>query len=369
MSLRPLPRRGRPFHNFDWVLIVSAAAIAAMGVFEIYSAAMTTQWQDAWSKQLLWLGLGALLFLAMSWVDYRWLVNQSPLFYLVGVALLTGMLFFAEPINGSRRWLALPGGASLQVSEFMKVVLVLVVARYFSNFTSAGISLRRILAAAVIFAVPILLVQRQPDMSTALSYAPLFGMGVFLSGIRWKYAVAAVLVLMLAAPAGWWALKPYQRERLTAFMHPEENVRGVGYQPMQSRIAVGAGGIWGQGFARGTQTQLRFLPVPHTDFVFAAFAEESGFVGVFFAMTLYFALMMRIVNSAKTAADAAGTLIAMSVAALLLFQLLVNVGMVVNKMPVTGMPPPLMSYGGSGTIAFLMLLGLVNNVRLRRFTN
>lgn len=369
MSLRPLPRRGRPFHNFDWVLIAAAVLIAALGVLEIYSAALATQWQDAWSKQLLWLGLGALLFLAMSWIDYRWLVDQAFVFYAAGVVLLIVLLLFAEPVNGSRRWLALPGGVSFQVSEFMKVVLVLVTARYFRNFTTESIRLRDVSCAAAIFALPVLLVQRQPDMSTALSYAPLLGMGVFLSGIRWKHAAAAVLVLMLAAPVGWLTLKPYQQERLTAFMHPEDDVRGAGYQPLQSRIAVGAGGIWGQGFARGTQTQLRFLPVPHTDFVFAAFAEESGFVGVFLAMTLYFALMMRIVHNARSAADAAGMLIAMSVAALLLFQLLVNVGMVVNKMPVTGIPLPLMSYGGSGAAAFLMLLGLVNNVRLRRFTN
>ena len=369
MSLRPLPKRGRPFHDFDWVLIGAAALIAALGVLEIYSAALATQWQDAWSKQLIWLGLGALLFLAMSWIDYHWLVNRAAVFYGLAIVLLAGLLLFAEPVNGARRWLPLPGGLSLQVSEFVKVVLVLVVARYFGNFTTARIRFREALYAGAIFAAPALLVQHQPDMSTALSYAPLLGMGILLSGIRWKHAAAAVLVLMLAVPAGWWALKPYQQERIVAFMHPEDDLRGAGYQPLQSRIAVGAGGIWGQGFARGTQTQLRFLPVPHTDFVFAAFAEESGFVGVFLAMALYFALTMRIVHNARTAADAAGMLIAMSVAALLLFQLLVNVGMVVNKMPVTGIPLPLMSYGGSGTVAFLMLLGLVNNVRLRRFTN
>ncbi len=369
MSLRPLPRQELPFHNFDWVLIGATALIAALGVLEIYSATLATPWQDAWFKQLLWLGLGALLFLAMSWIDYRWLVDQAAVFYGVAVVLLVGLLLFADPVNGSRRWLALPGGLSLQVSEFVKVVLVLVVARYLGNLTTGRIRLREVLYVAAIFAVPALLVQRQPDMSTALSYAPLLGMGIFLSGIRWKHAAAAVLALMLAVPAGWWALKPYQRERITAFMHPEDDLRGAGYQPLQSRIAVGAGGVWGQGFARGTQTQLRFLPIPHTDFVFAAFAEESGFVGVFFAMALYFALMMRIVHNARKASDAAGMLIAMSVAALLLFQLLVNVGMVVNKMPVTGMPLPLMSYGGSSALAFLMLLGLVNNVRLRRFTN
>ncbi len=369
MSLRPLPKQGRPFHNFDWTLIGTAVSIAVLGVLEIYSTTLVTHWQGIHFKQLIWLGLGALLFLGMSWIDYRWLVDRAAVFYGVAIVMLALLLFFADPINGSRRWLPLPGGVSLQVSEFVKVVLVLVVARYFRNFTTERIRFREILYAAVIFSVPFLLVQSQPDMSTALSYMPLFAMGVFLSRIRWKHAAAIVLALVLAVPVGWWAIKPYQRERIVAFMHPEKYLQDAGYQSLQSRIAVGAGGIWGQGFARGTQTQLRFLPVPHTDFILAAFAEESGFVGVFFAMALYFALMMRIVHNAKIASDADGMLIAMSVAALLLFQLLVNVGMVVNKMPITGIPLPLMSYGGSSALSFLMLLGLVNNVRLRRFTN
>ena len=170
-------------------------------------------------------------------------------------------------------------------------------------------------------------------------------------------------------PLVWRSLEPYQQARLTTFMDPEQDPRGQGYQSLQSKIAVGAGGIWGQGFARGSQTQLRFLPVPHTDFVFAAYAEETGFVGVAIALTLYFALLMRIVHNAQTASDTQGTIVCMGVAALLLFQVVVNVGMVVNKMPVTGIPLPLMSYGGSSTLTTFMLLGLVNNVRMRRFAN
>lgn len=369
MSTRPLTTGARTLRDCDWVLIGLIALIALLGVLEIYSATRTTRWQDAYSRQVIWLCLGAVLFCAMSSIHYRWLIDQAAVFYGVALVMLVGVLFFAEPINGSRRWTSLPGGLSIQVSEFVKVVLVLVVARYFSNFTSRNIRLREILYAGAIFSVPVLLVQLQPDMSTALSYAPLLGIGIFLSGFRWKHAAAAVLAAVLVLPIGWWAIKPYQRERIATFMNPEEDTQGAGYQSLQSRIAVGAGGIWGQGFVLGTQTQLRFLPVAHTDFVFAAFAEESGFIGVFFVMGLYFVLIMRIVHNARVASDAAGMLIAMSVAALLLFQLLVNVGMVVNKVPVTGIPLPLMSYGGSNTLAFLMLLGLVNNVRLRRFTN
>ena len=369
MSRRPATGPDRTLVDFDWVLVGLIALIATLGVLEIYSATLATRWQDAYSRQLIWLGLGAVMFWVMSSIDYHWLVDQAAVFYGVAVALLLGILLFTDPINGSRRWIPLPGGLSLQVSEFVKVVLVLVVARFFSNFALRRIRFRDVLRGVAIFAVPVLLVRSQPDLSTALSYTPLLGIGVFLSGLRWKHAAAAALAAVLVVPVGWWMLKPYQQERIITFMNPENDPRGAGYQPLQAKIAVGAGGIWGQGFARGTQTQLRFLPVPHTDFVFAAFAEESGFVGVLFAMALYFALLMRIVHNAQAASDASGMLITMSVAALLLFQLLVNVGMVANKMPVAGIPLPLMSYGGSNTLAVLMLLGLVNNVRLRRFAN
>jgi rod shape determining protein RodA len=175
------------------------------------------------------------------------------------------------------------------------------------------------------------------------------------------------MIALLAAPAAWFALQPYQRARLVNFADPSRDPRGAGYQVIQSRIAVGDGGMWGQGVTHGTQTQLRFLPVPHTDFIFSAFAEEHGFVGVVVVLGLYFLLLMQIVQNAQTAPDRAGMYICMGVATLLLFHLLVNVGMVVGMMPVTGIPLPLMSSGGSNMLSVLTMLGLVNNVRLRRF--
>ncbi len=170
-------------------------------------------------------------------------------------------------------------------------------------------------------------------------------------------------------PVGWYFLKDYQKARLITFLDPTSDHRGRGYQVIQSKIALGHGGIWGEGVTHGTQTQLRFLPVPHTDFIFSAFAEEHGFVGVVVVLGLYFLLLMQIVQNAQTAPDRAGMYICMGVATLLLFHLLVNVGMVVGSMPVTGIPLPLMSSGGSNTFSIFMMLGLVNNVRLRRFVS
>jgi rod shape determining protein RodA len=275
--------------------------------------------------------------------------------------LLVGRLVF-----GSKRWIRI-FGASFQISEFVKLVIVLLVARYLSELRSDGIGPRDLLRLGGLVVVPTVLVMLQPDLGTALTYLPILAVGVFLAGIQWRYFVYIVMAAALLLPAGWFVLKDYQRARLVTFLDPAQDPRGAGYQVIQSKIAVGDGGVWGQGLTRGTQTQLRFLPVPHTDFIFSAFAEEHGFVGVGVALGLYFLLLMQIVDNAQRAPDRAGMYVCMCVAALLLFHLLVNVGMVVGRMPVTGIPLPLMSSGGSNMFSVFMMLGLVHSVRLRRF--
>jgi rod shape determining protein RodA len=193
--------------------------------------------------------------------------------------------------------------------------------------------------------------------------------GAFFAGLQWKHAVATLLLLAFLLPAGWFFLKDYQKARLVSFQDPGRDPLGSGYQVIQSKIAVGSGGMWGKGVTHGSQTQLRYLPVSHTDFIFSAFAEEHGFVGVVVVLGLYFLLLMQIVHNAQTASDRAGMYICLGVGALLLFHLLVNVGMLVGRIPVTGIPLPLMSYGGSSSLSVFLMLGLVNNVRLRRFVN
>jgi rod shape determining protein RodA len=199
---------------------------------------------------------------------------------------------------------------------------------------------------------------------------PVLLVGLFLGGIRWKQASILVLVGLLAIVPVWHkGLKPYQKARLTSFRHPEDDPKGTGYQIQQSLIAVGDGGIWGRGATKGTQTQGDFLPIPYTDFIFAAFCEEHGFVGAVFVLLLYFLILMRLIQNAQTAADLSGTLLVMGFVAVLIFQIAVNVGMVVGLMPVTGIPLPLMSYGGSSVLFTFLALGIVMNVRMNRFVN
>jgi rod shape determining protein RodA len=194
-------------------------------------------------------------------------------------------------------------------------------------------------------------------------------MGLFLGGLKWKHAVAILLLIALMLPVGYKVLKPYQRDRLTSFLEPEADYHGSGYQVIQSLIAVGSGGLLGKGTGQGTQIQGSFLPIPQTDFIFAAFAEEHGFLGAIAILLLYFAVLMRLVHNAQTAPDRAGTFVVMGVVAVLAFHIMVNVGMVVGFMPVTGIPLPLMSYGGSSVLFMFLALGLVMNIRMRRFVN
>jgi len=253
------------------------------------------------------------------------------------------------------------------VSEFVKIVLILLIARYMTELKSDRLEASDLWKLAGLVLVPMLLVMRQPDLGTALTYLPILGAGVLFAGLRWRYLVVIALVVALVLPLSWHFLKDYQKARLESFLDPSQDPQGSGYQVIQSKIAAGSGGMWGKGVTRGSQTQLQFLPVPHTDFIFSAFAEEHGFVGVVVMLGLYFVLLMQMVQNAQTAPDRAGLYVCMGVCALLLFHILVNIGMVVGRMPVTGIPLPLMSYGGSNILSFFLMLGLVNNVRLWRF--
>jgi rod shape determining protein RodA len=310
------------------------------------------------------------LFWVISTVDYHNLLSQAPVYYVISLLLLVLIYFIGQTVLGGRRWIRLPGGFHFQVSEFVKLVIIALVARYLTEPRQESNQLAGIGKVAALVAVPFVLVAKQPDLGTALTYLPVLGIGVFLAGMPFRYwAALGVLGVGACIFSYQYILEDYQRGRIVSFMNPEADPRGSGYQVVQSKIAIGSGGIRGRGVTQGTQTQLRFLPVPHTDFIFATLGEEHGFAGVVFVLVLYFWLLMQIVQNAQAAPDRAGMFVCMGVAALLLFHLLVNVGMVVGLMPVTGIPLPLMSFGGSSMLSVFLMLGFVNNVRLRRFVN
>ena len=355
--------------DFDWAMFLLVLVICAVGVLQIFSATHATVFQDAWWKQMIYIVAGIFLMLIMTAMDYHALMQRVYPLYITSVVLLVAVLVVGKRAWGSTRWLPLPGGVHLQVSEFAKIVIVLLVARFLIEIRTDVLQLRDLLKIGAIIVLPMALIAKEPDLGTSLTYIPILGVGVFLAGMQWRYWAAIAVIAVVILPIAFTSLQPYQKARIVSFLDPERDPKGTGYQLIQSKIAVGAGGTWGKGVTHGSQTQLRFLPVPHTDFIFSAFAEEHGFVGVMFMLILYFALLMQIVHNGQTAPDRAGMFICMGVGALLLFHILVNVGMVVGRMPVTGIPLPLMSYGGSSIWSTFLMLGLVNSVRVRRFVN
>ena len=360
-------RENFPIFGAFLVLLIFVLIICGVGVVQIHSATEHTKFAGAHIRQVYWVIGGVAAMFLMSLINYQALLDQVHWMYIASIASLMAVMIFWQKYLGARRWIRMPGGQHFQPSEWVKLILILAVAKYFADLHQKDLSWPDFFKAGAIVGIPMLMVLRQPDLGTALTYLPIAVMGLFLGGLHWKQAAIVLLAGGLMMPLAWHVLKPYQRERLVSFMQPEADSQGSGYQVIQSLIAVGSGGIWGS--AETSQTHLAFLPVPQTDFIFAALSEEHGFVGALGVLLLYFIVLMRLIQNAQTAPDRAGTFVVMGVVAVLSFHILVNVGMVVGFMPVTGIPLPLMSYGGSSVLFMFLALGIVMNVRMRRFVN
>ncbi len=364
-------RRFMSFRDFDWSLFGLVALLCTISVFEIYSATLHTKYVGFHTKQIYWIVAGVIAMFIFAKIDYHKLIDWVPWAYGVCLISLVAVKLVGTKVLGARRWIRI-GPMHFQPSEWVKLILILAVARYFANLGGRSLTWRDIAKSFALVGLPMLLVLVQPDMGTALTYTPILIAGLFLGGINIRQSLILVTCATVLVAGAWTSgkvLKPYQKARLTSFINPDNDPKGSGYQIRQSLIAVGSGGIWGKGAAKGTQTQGDFLPIPHADFIFAAFGEEHGFVGAVFVLLLYFSILMRLIQNAQTAADLPGSLIIMGIVAVLTFQIAVNVGMVIGFMPVTGIPLPLMSYGGSSVLFTFLALGVVMNVRMRRFVN
>jgi rod shape determining protein RodA len=296
----------RFLRDIDWTLLILSLVLCAIGILQIYSATQSTSEAERWWKQALYVVAGLFVFFLVSQIDYHTLLGQSPMLYAIFGLILVLLLILSRVVLGAKRWIALGGGFKLQPSEFMKLILILMVARYIAELKSDSLDLRELAKLSALVLVPFGLVCLQPDLGTALCYLPILGVGILLAGLTRQQAIALILVFVLVVPVGWFFLKDYQKARITSFLDPASDPQGSGYQVIQSKIAVGSGGMWGLGVTRGLQIQLRFLPFAHTDFIFAAFAEEHGFVGVVTVLGLYFLLLMQILQNAQTAPDRAG---------------------------------------------------------------
>jgi rod shape determining protein RodA len=364
-------RRLLTFRDFDWTLLGMVLLLCALSVMQVHSATLHTRFSGFVVRQLMWIAVGLVGMIVLSKIDYHRLLDWSQWAYWVFLLALVVVKVAGRKVLGARRWIAL-GPFQFQPSEWVKLVLVLAVARYFANIGGRNLTWKEIFKAFALVGVPMVLVLVQPDLGTTLTYAPILVAGLFLGGISLRQSAILMLAGVVLVAGAWSSgkvLKPYQKARLTSFINPDNDPKGSGYQIRQSLIAVGSGGLWGKGTENGSQTQGYFLPIPYTDFIFAAFSEEHGFVGAIFVLLLYFLILMRLIQNAQTAADLPGSLIIMGLVAVLTFQIAVNVGMVIGFMPVTGIPLPLMSYGGSSVLFTFLALGVAMNVRIRRFVN
>jgi rod shape determining protein RodA len=358
----------RLYFHIDWALVVALLALCGMGVLMIYSATQTSA-PRLYISQLYALALGAIALVVTLSIDYRTLADRSHLIYLGLLALLVYVMLFGIVRGGARRWISL-GAFNLQPSEFARIAVALVLAKYFGESRRGSPTVADLAIAGGLALVPVLLIMRQPDLGTAVTVIPVFLAIAYVAGLPTRILAVAAIVAVLAAPVAWkFVLKDYQRQRVLTFVDPSKDTRGAGYQQIQARITTGSGGLWGKGFMKGTQGQLRFLPVAHNDFIFSVWGEEQGFVGVIVALGLYLFVIIRSLDAARLAKDRLGSYLVLGILAGFTFQVLYNISMSAGLAPVKGLTLPLMSYGGSSLIATLAGFGLILNVRMRRFTN
>jgi rod shape determining protein RodA len=321
-----------------------------------------------WGTQLYAIGLGVIAMLVTLSIDYRAFTDKSHLIYIALIAVLLYVMFFGMVQMGARRWIPLKL-FNLQPSEFAKIGVALVLAKFYGENRGAPQWTDLAIGGALTL-LPLALIAKEPDLGTAVVLLPVFVAIAYLAGMRLRVLGIVFLALVLAAPVAWtFVLRPYQKSRISTFLDPSQDAKGAGYQQIQARITVGSGGLTGKGFRKGTQGQLRFLPVAHNDFIFSVLAEEQGFAGVLVALGLYLFVILRALEAARLAKDRLGSYLVIGVLASFTFQVIYNITMSAGLAPVKGLTLPLMSYGGSSMIATLAGFGLVLNVRMRRFTN
>ena len=359
----------RFFQGLDYPLSGLTLLLSGLGVAMINSATQGTRLQGLWMGQLGAILLGLVALAIVASMDYRKLADRSPFLLGATLVVLLATLLFAPRIAGTKRWLSL-GPVQFQPSEFAKIATALVLAKLFSEMKKDSLGLRDLVTPAAVTGVIALTIAAAPDLGTAVSLLPMFFVGAFLAGLRYRSVFLLAAVLLGFGVVSWeFLLREYQKARIYSFLDPDKDPRGSGYQKKQSQIAVGSGGLTGKGYGKGSQTQLGYLPARQTDFIFSVLSEEFGFVGVVFTLGLYLALLWRCLDIARLARDRLGAILAACLTATLAFQVVYNVGMVAGLLPVKGLPLPLMSAGRSSVLATFITIGLILSVRMRRFAN
>lgn len=359
----------RIFQNFDWTLIALVLAICAIGIVNIYSTGFSIADNSSplYLKQLQWIAFGLFLMVVIFLIDYHAINHAAYIIYGISVLSLIYVAVFGHVANGAQRWINF-GFFLFQPSEMMKLSIIIALARYFDDHKSnEPYLLKELLIPFLMVLIPFVLILRQPDLGTALIIGIISASMILFIGMNWKSLAIVVSSAVVMMPVAWHFLKDYQKNRLLTFISPESDPLGSGYHIIQSMIAIGSGGFLGKGFLKGSQTQLKYLPEQQTDFVFSVFAEEWGFAGGLVLAALFLALIIWGLKIALHSKDLLGTMLSFGIAALIAWQVVINMGMVLGLLPVVGIPMPFLSYGGSAMVSLLAAIGLLMNVSMRRF--
>jgi rod shape determining protein RodA len=370
------PKLKRGFRDFDWALALLAIAIVSFGVWQIYNAQPD---ETYWQKQIVGLFIALAALLIVSFIDYRRLIDAAPVFYAIGIMLLVMVLIpgIGMKVKGQQNWIRVPVIGQFQPSEFVKIPVILMLAKYFGGRKAKVLSLKEIIIGFAIMALPLGLILLEPDVGQAITYFPILAVIFFLSGIKIRYVLLAIVAIVVMTPVAYVVgvntgkIKPYQQERIKVIFDPENvDPKGYGYHTVQSMVTVGKGGLTGSNTeAEYSQSALKFLPEPHTDFIFAVTAEHTGFIGCISLLFAYLLLLSRLISGARQAPDREGMLVIMSIAGAMVFQIFMNVGMALGFLPVIGVPLPMMSAGLSSVLATFIVIGFVISVKMRRFVN
>lgn len=352
--------------KLDWILIGSSIALVAIGELSIWSSSTARNDFANFEKQLIFFWVGIFAMFAISFFDYRLIRNNSALIlflYAVGIAALAGLLLFAPEIRGTKAWYRI-GGISIDPIEYMKVILVFMMAKYFALRHVEVYRIRHIALTGIYFAIPIVLIALQPNLGPVLILGILWIVLLLIAGIRFQHLFGILAVGILIFSLGWtFILLDYQKSRIASFLEPELDPLGIGWSQLQSQIAIGNGGMFGQGFAQGTQTQYGFLSEPQNDFVFSAIAEEFGLFGACLVFLLLLLLIWRVVRIGINSQDNFSRLYASGFATLLIAHIFINVGMNLGLLPIIGLSLPFVSYGGSSLIVTYIGLGVLLSIK------
>ena len=360
--------RKRELKNVEWTILIVAIILCIIGLVALFSATNETE-HDDFNKQCIWFVVSIIIMIGVMIIDYETLVKISPIFYGLFIILLIGVLFTPE-INGATSWFDI-GFFSFQPGEFAKIFVILFLALAISRIQERGKQEinrpTRLLILLAILGIPVLLIIKQPDFGTAAAFIVAAALMIIAAGIDKKYIIATIILVIVSVPLIYnFILPEHAKQRIDIFLNPESDPRGAGYNIIQSKIAIGAGGLTGMGLLKGNQTQLGYLYPKSTDFIFAVIGEEMGFIVAGTVVILYVLLITKSLYVAKTAKDEVGSLIATGITGVFLFHFVENIGMVMGLLPITGVPLPFVSYGGSSLMTNFMLIGILLNISSKR---